>query len=87
MLGCEERFTAPDERIRGRSLPQKRTVSARAQRRTLIAGLRSFRAFGKRTILTTTRSRDSAGSCVEVETFINEFWTSKQRAANSPYHA
>lgn len=50
---------------------------------TLKRELRSFDAFGKRTVLSTTRSKATSGTPTEIETFINEFWTSKQRAANS----
>jgi len=45
--------------------------------------LRSFDAFGKRTIVRKTKPGDCAAGLGEVETFINEYWTSKQRAAHS----
>lgn len=45
--------------------------------------LRNFRAFGTPTSLTTTAIETPSGMRVEVGTFVNEFWTSKQRDASS----
>ena len=44
--------------------------------------LADFNAFGKDTIVTST---EAATDCerVRIETYVNEFWTSKQRAANA----
>jgi hypothetical protein len=44
--------------------------------------LRAFSDFGKATVVTSTRAAGSSGE-VQVETFTNEFWTNKQRAASS----
>jgi hypothetical protein len=44
--------------------------------------LRAFRAFGKATRLLSTRFETAAGATAEVETFVNEFWTSRNRAAS-----
>lgn len=45
--------------------------------------LRAFEAFGTRTRVGVTAALRDDGSCVEVPTYINEFWTSRQRAAHS----
>jgi len=45
--------------------------------------LRAFREFGTGTRVTVTEARTSAGGARRVETFVNEFWTAKQRAAHS----
>ena len=45
--------------------------------------LRSFCEFGTSTIAGVTAVTDAGGRCVEVPTYVNEFWTSKQRAAHS----
>ncbi len=44
--------------------------------------LEDFNAFGKNTIVTST---EAATDCdrVHIETYVNEFWTAKQRAANA----
>lgn len=44
--------------------------------------LAGFNAFGKDTIVMPTKVETGSG-IVHVETFVNEFWTSKQRAANA----
>jgi tRNA G10 N-methylase Trm11 len=50
---------------------------------TIEEDLLSFRSFGKATrqILTKTASFD--GKVIEVPTFVNEFWTARQRQAHS----
>ena len=45
--------------------------------------LRSFDLFKKKTIVDVTRAKTTSGEVIEVETFMNEYWTSKQRAAHS----
>lgn len=45
--------------------------------------LSAFREFGRDTRKIATHCREANGTGREVETFVNEFWTSKQRAANS----
>lgn len=40
--------------------------------------LADFNAFGKNTIVATTETEQ-----IRIETYVNEFWTSKQRAANA----
>src|SRR6266508_2201633 len=45
----------------------------------LKSDLRTFNEFGTATRIVSTRSDDG----VAVETFVNEFWTAKQRAAHS----
>lgn len=45
--------------------------------------LRSFREFGASTRVGVTAATAPDGKCVEVPTCVNEFWTSKQRAAHS----
>ena len=45
--------------------------------------LTQFDLFGKATRLATSRIEKGNGEWTEVPTFVNEFWTAKQRAANS----
>ena len=45
--------------------------------------LTAFRQFGRRTRRCTTRVTDRTGQVGEVPTFVNEFWTSRQRQASS----
>lgn len=45
--------------------------------------IRSFRGFGRETEVRETRSASFSGEPVSVATFVNEFWTSRQRAAHS----
>jgi hypothetical protein len=45
--------------------------------------LLAFDEFGKKTQVITTESTTHSGQRISVPTFVNEFWTSKQRAANS----
>src|SRR5437867_6272118 len=45
--------------------------------------LRAFCWNGKRTTVAETRVISSHGLDISVETFVNEFWTSRQRAAHS----
>jgi hypothetical protein len=51
----------------------------------------TFQEFGKPTTISETRAQTFTGQTVTVPTYVNEFWTSKQRAANSlhevPYRA
>jgi len=50
---------------------------------SLAEDLASFRAFGQDTRLLVTRSNTVGGDPVEVPTYVNEFWTARQRAANA----
>lgn len=50
---------------------------------SLEAELAGFRAFGTRTRLTECKAHYETGRTLSVPTYINEFWTSKQRAASS----
>jgi len=45
--------------------------------------LATFQEFGKRTTVIQTEAETFTGEPVKVPTYVNEFWTSKQRAANS----
>ena len=45
--------------------------------------LRDFRDFGKATRILETRSSTFSGEALSVPTYVNEFWTAKQRAASS----
>jgi hypothetical protein len=45
--------------------------------------LAAFEDFGKSTQTVETKAKTFTGQDVQIPTFINEFWTSKQRAANS----
>ena len=54
---------------------------------SFVEDIKNFNAFGKETIVTSTEVErvggDSECQRVRVETYVNEFWTSKQRAANA----
>ena len=50
---------------------------------SLAEQLKVFREFGKATRLLETRTRTFSGKELTVPTFVNEFWTSKQRAASN----
>jgi hypothetical protein len=49
----------------------------------LEAELVSFDAFGASTLVDSTSAMLADGSRIAVPTYVNEFWTSKQRAAHS----
>src|SRR5262245_22159154 len=51
--------------------------------RELVEELAEFREFGQATRHLTTRSQTSGGGEIEVRTFVNEFWTARQRQAHS----
>jgi len=44
--------------------------------------LQAFREFGQPTRVLTTHAKTASGPPVHVETFVNEFWTARQRQAN-----
>lgn len=50
---------------------------------SLAHSLRSFCEFGKSTVVTDTLAQSSQHGCVRVETYVNEFWTPKQRDAHN----
>lgn len=50
---------------------------------SLAAQLAAFKDFGKSTQVVETPSRSYNGQQLSIPTYVNEFWTSKQRAANS----
>jgi hypothetical protein len=51
---------------------------------TDLAGeLASFREFGQPTRILATNAKTFSGDAVAIPTFVNEFWTAKQRAANN----
>jgi hypothetical protein len=54
-----------------------------ARDRVLTAQLLGFRDFGKRTRWITTSFQDSRNVPKDVPTFVNEFWTARQRQASS----
>jgi hypothetical protein len=45
--------------------------------------LANFKDFGKRTVETKTKASIASEDSLEVPTFVNEFWTAKQRAASN----
>src|SRR5687767_4240544 len=58
--------------------------SLQSRRRSEIAAeLSTFHEFGQPTRLITTEAKLLGGTTVSVPTFVNEFWTAKQRQANS----
>lgn len=62
-------------------LPQKPTSAP--LRRSLADDLDGYREFGQPTRVGVTRFQNCAGNTVETPTYINEFWTARQRQANS----
>ena len=54
-----------------------------ASRPPLTSELQRFREFGQPTRLVQTAFTNPQGGAATVETFVNEFWTAKQRQANS----
>lgn len=58
-------------------------TKARSPRPALADDLRAFSEFGQATRIVTTRSASFAGAPLAVETFVNEYWTARQRQANS----
>jgi hypothetical protein len=52
-------------------------------RRDLVEELAAFREFGEATRVLATRSATFDGQPIEVPTFVNEFWTARQRQASS----
>jgi hypothetical protein len=50
---------------------------------SLAAQLQNFRDFGTETRLVQTQGHLISGECVSVPTYVNEFWTAKQRQASS----
>jgi hypothetical protein len=62
-------------------LPRKPTRAP--LQRSLADDLVAFREFGQPTRVDVTRFQDSTGKAFETPTFINEFWTAKQRQAHS----
>src|SRR5438105_3629134 len=50
---------------------------------SLAEQLLAFREFGKTTQIVETLAKTSAGARIAVPTYVNEFWTSRQRAVNS----
>jgi hypothetical protein len=54
-----------------------------APRQPLLDDLRSFKEFGQETRVLNTSFTGLQGQALEVPTFVNEFWTAKQRQASS----
>lgn len=61
----------------------KERIDTSHLRRPLADQLIAFKDFGKRTQVVETSSTQFTGESVRVPTFVNEFWTAKQRAASS----
>src|SRR5438876_9946691 len=53
-----------------------------ASRSSLIDQLLAFREFGQKTREISTETKTFTGDAVLVRTFVNEFWTAKQRACS-----
>jgi hypothetical protein len=69
---------------RALELPLFTEATSRAESPTdFTASLRAFSEFGKKTQVTETHAVRFDGRPVHVETLVNEYWTSKQRAAHS----
>jgi hypothetical protein len=61
----------------------KATRMARGSQSSLADELQAFCEFGQATRLITTKGRSFGGAALEVPTFVNEFWTARQRQASS----
>jgi hypothetical protein len=61
------------------------TTTTSSSSENLIDELLEFQNFGRSTFETTTRAELFHGTSIEVPTFLNEFWTAKQRQSN-PLH-
>jgi hypothetical protein len=62
--------------------PTPRAAAGRGARSPLGDDLRGFREFGQATRVLATHAKVPSGAPVQVETFVNEFWTARQRQAN-----
>src|SRR5262245_13636184 len=71
---------APDDTLELPLIFAPRKIKSRAD---FAEELKSFREFGKRTQLIETHANTFVGDRIEVPTYVNEFWTAKQRAAHS----
>jgi DNA methylase len=67
---------SPPDRTAAPSPPAKRVTD-------LAYDLAAFREFGEDTRLLTTRAGTFTGEPLEVPTYVNEYWTARQRQANS----
>lgn len=67
----------PSSKAREPSAPPRATLSS------IKRGLAAFNEFGKATVQTTTEAETGSQRSIRVETFVNEFWTSRQRQAHS----
>ena len=56
------------------------------KRQDLAEQLISFREFGQQTLTRETKALSFEGAELTVPTYVNEFWTSRQRAASFPRH-
>ena len=63
-------------------LPLVFTPRETASRALLADQLLAFREFGQNTRELETQTRTFAGEALSIRTFVNEFWTAKQRAAS-----
>jgi len=66
----------PPTRLAPPLLPARRTAD-------LAQDLAAFRDFGQDTRLLVTRAASFSGASLEVPTFVNEYWTARQRQASS----
>ena len=63
--------------------PVKLQSETPREQQTLAEQLLAFNEFGKPTTVAETVARSFSGTEIRVPTYINEFWTSRQRAANN----
>jgi len=78
------RITSTDSYAETLELPLSYVQARKLVSRTpLVEELASFREFGQATRRLVTAFVDAEGKCREVPTYVNEFWTAKQRQAHS----
>ncbi len=74
-------MTMPDQTELNLGFDAAKPVPA-ARFDSLAEELAAFREFGERTRVLSTEARTSDGDTIACPTYVNEFWTSKQRAAH-----
>lgn len=85
-LGRESSAARPARRIKPPVARTPRVSQSKAGSmpiRKFAEHLRTFQEFGKQTLETTSEAVSFEGLPLHVPTFVNEYWTSKQRAASS----
>jgi hypothetical protein len=75
-FGEQQRTASPPQARRGQALPATPTASLAEQ-------AAAFQEFGQSTRILSTTSNSFSGETLEVPTYVNEYWTARQRQASS----